>query len=78
MAQLRTTRPFQERFLNGYDRSELRQEVQKVKPKRFQILKKKYATYALGASLALGGLGVPLKMIQNAQGNSGSPGRSVA
>ena len=81
MAELRTTRPFQERFLNGYDRSELRQEVQKVKPQRFHSLKKKYATWALGASLALGGIGIPLKMIQSSQGNAGdagSPGKSVA
>ena len=62
MPDLKTSRPFQERFLDGYDRSQLRQEVQKVKPKRFQGLRKKYATWALGGALALGGLGVPLKM----------------
>src|SRR5579884_1875214 len=62
MTDLKTSRPFQERFLDGYDRSQLRQEVQKVKPKRFQGLRKKYATWALGGALALGGLGVPLKM----------------
>jgi len=81
MAELQTTRHFQERFLNGYDRSELRQEVQKVKPKRFHAMKTKYATWALGATLALGGIGAPLKMINDAQGNAGnagSPGRSVA
>lgn len=81
MAQLNTTRPFQERFLNGYDRSELRQEVQKVKPKRFKGMKSTYATWALGAALALGGIGAPLKIIQSVQGNAGdagSPGRTVA
>lgn len=81
MAQLNTTRPFQERFLNGYDRSELRQEVQKVRPKRFQGMKSTYATWALGAALALGGIGAPLKIIQSVQGNAGdagSPGRTVA
>jgi soluble lytic murein transglycosylase-like protein len=72
MAELKTSRPFQERFLNGFDRSQLRQEVQMAKPRRFKGLRKKYATWALGASLALGGLGVPLKMIQNTQGTAGS------
>jgi hypothetical protein len=76
MAELKTTRPFQERFLNGYDRSELRQEVQKAKPK-FSGLRKKYATWALGASLALGGIGTPLKMIHDAQKPTGGPGRAT-
>jgi soluble lytic murein transglycosylase-like protein len=62
MTELKTSRPFQERFLDGYDRSQLRQEVQKVKPKRFGSLRKKYAGWALGGALALGSLGVPLKM----------------
>ncbi len=58
----KTSRPFQERFLDGFDRSQLRQEVQKVKPKRLSGLRKKYASWALGGALALGSLGVPLKM----------------
>jgi soluble lytic murein transglycosylase-like protein len=67
MAEPKTTRPFQQRFLDGYDRSQLRQEVQKVKPSRFAGLKRKYATWALGASLAFGGIGVPMKMVHDAQ-----------
>jgi soluble lytic murein transglycosylase-like protein len=62
MTEIKTSRPFQERFLDGFDRSQLRQEVQKVKPKRFGSLRKKYAGWALGGALALGSLGVPLKM----------------
>ncbi len=65
MPELNTKRPYQERFLDNFDRSQLRREVQAVKPrKRFQGMRKKYATWALGASLALGGMGVPLKMVQ--------------
>ncbi|HEV7922794.1 MAG TPA: lytic transglycosylase domain-containing protein [Thermoanaerobaculia bacterium] len=64
MAEIRTTRPFQQRFLDGYDRSSLREEVQKVKPQRPGGKRKKYATWALGASLALGGIGTPM-MFQN-------------
>ena len=64
MPEIKTSRPFKERFLNGFDRSELRQEVQSIK--RFKGLRKKYATWALGASLALGGIGAPMKMIHDA------------
>ncbi|PYQ31033.1 MAG: hypothetical protein DMF56_03760 [Acidobacteria bacterium] len=74
MGELKTGRPFRERFLDNFDRSQLRKEVEAVKPRkkqRFAGLRKKYATYALGASLALGGLGVPLKMAQSAQGSGG-------
>lgn len=70
MSELKTRRPYQERFLDNFDRSQLRREVQAVKPTRLTGLKKKYATWALGASLALGGIGAPMKMIH--QGKSGS------
>jgi soluble lytic murein transglycosylase-like protein len=66
MSEVKTSRPFQQRFLDGYSRSELRQEVQKVKP-RFAGLRKKYASWALGATLAFGGMGVPMKMVHDAQ-----------
>jgi soluble lytic murein transglycosylase-like protein len=62
MTEPKTSRPFQERFLDGFDRHELRQEVQKVKPSPMAKIRRKYATWALGGALALGGLGVPLKM----------------
>jgi hypothetical protein len=67
MAELNTTRKFEERFLDGFDRSQLRQAVQKVKPTLRGKMKRKYATWALGASLAFGGIGVPV--IQQMQGN---------
>lgn len=78
MDQPKTSRPFEQRFLDGYGRSELRQEVQKVKPRRFAGLRKKYATWALGASLAFGGLGVPMKMIQNAESTGRTPAVNTA
>lgn len=65
MAELKTSRPFQERFLNGYDRSELRQEVERTK--RMKGLRKKYATWALGGVLAVGSIGAPMKMIHDSQ-----------
>jgi soluble lytic murein transglycosylase-like protein len=60
MTELKTSREFQERFLDGFDRSKLRQEVQKVKPARSSLLSRKYASLVLGATLAIGGLGIPL------------------
>ena len=62
MSEPKTSRPFEERFLDGFDRTELRQEVLKVKPSPMARLRRKYATWALGGALALGGLGVPLKL----------------
>src|SRR5687767_4316010 len=67
MAELKTKRQYEERFLDNYDRSQLRRDVQKVKPSRLSGMRKRYASWALGASLALGGIGVPMKMIQQAQ-----------
>lgn len=73
MSDFKTRRPYQERFLDNFDRSQLRREVQAVKPKqKFAGLKKKYATWALGASLALGGIGAPLKMVQQGNGSNGT------
>ncbi len=68
--ELKTKRPYRERFLDNFDRADLRREVQAVKPRR-KGRGNKYATWALGASLALGGIGAPLKMVQqNAQGSA--------
>ena len=64
MPQPKTRRPFEERFLDNFDRSQLRREVEAVRPRKFAGLKRKYATWALGASLAIGGIGTPLAMIQ--------------
>jgi soluble lytic murein transglycosylase-like protein len=71
MAELKTKRQYEERFLDNYDRSQLRRDIQKVKPSRLSGMKKRYASWALGASLALGGIGVPMKVIQQAQNGPG-------
>jgi soluble lytic murein transglycosylase-like protein len=70
MPELKTQRPYQERFLDNFDRAQLRREVESVKPRRFQGLRKKYATWALGASLAIGGIGAPMKMMQQTAGGT--------
>ena len=70
MGEPKTSRPFEERFLDGYDRHELRNEVRKVKPSRLSGMRRKYATWALGGALAIGGMGIPLKvgqMLKNTQ-----------
>ena len=75
MAQVKTSRPFRERFLDGYDRSQLREEVQKVKPKRFGSLRKKYASWALGGALAISSVGIPMKVgnLLNAASDTAKP-----
>ena len=80
MPEVKTKRPFKERFLDNYDRAQLRREVEAVKPRKpLHGMRKKYATWALGASLALGGIGAPLKMVQqNAQGTPGGKGTQAA
>jgi soluble lytic murein transglycosylase-like protein len=78
MDKLKTSRPFQERFLDGFDRSELRNEVQKVKPRRLSGLRRKYAGWALGASLALGGIGIPLKVTNLLQSDGAKAHKSPA
>jgi transglycosylase-like protein with SLT domain len=76
MPDTKIRRPFQQRFLDGYDRTQLRQEVQKIKPRWFG-LRKKYVTWALGASLAMGGIGAPLKMVHDAHNKVTEPGDRV-
>ncbi len=77
MPELKTRRPYQERFLDNFDRSQLRREVEAVPRRRMKGLKKKYATWALGASLAIGGIGAPLKMVQDDPRNARA-GQKVA
>jgi soluble lytic murein transglycosylase-like protein len=78
MPQLPAKRPYQERFLDNFDRSQLRREVEAVRPRRLAGLKKKYATWALGASLAFGGIGTPMLMMNNMDAaTSGEAARSA-
>lgn len=79
MPQIETKRPYQERFLDNFDRSELRREVEAVRPrKRFAVLRKKYTSWALGATLAFGGIGTPLVMVQNNDTGSAGDHRKIA
>ncbi len=78
MPELKTKRPYQDRFLDNFDRSQLRREVEAVPPRRMKGLRKKYATWALGASLAIGGIGAPLKMANNDQPAGSTKGAKVA
>jgi len=61
MADLKTNRPFEQRFLGGFDRSRLYQEVLKSKKRGLGGLRKRYAGLVLGASLAIGGMGLGIK-----------------
>lgn len=73
MTEVKTSRPFQQRFLDGFDR-QLEREVKTTKPKRFRSLRKKYAAWALGAGLALGGgFGVPMATHAGASSSAPKP-----
>jgi soluble lytic murein transglycosylase-like protein len=65
----KTQRKFEQRFLNHPDRR-IREEAAAVRKGRFNALKKRYGTMLLGASLAMGGLGVgiPMKLGTSPQG----------
>lgn len=72
-------RPYRERFLDNYDRSQLRREVQAVRPKkRLTGFRKKAASWALGASLAVGGIGIAPRMMQSHHGTAASGEESQA
>ncbi len=78
MTEPQTSRPFRERFLDGFDRSQLQKEVQRVKPKRrLSGFRKRAASWGLGATLALGGLGIPLKMGSFHQKTESAPPQSA-
>jgi len=66
MEETKPKREFQQRFLDGFDRTRLRQEVLKT-PRGLSGLKKRYAGMILGASLAVGGL-LPLKGMKSISG----------
>jgi soluble lytic murein transglycosylase-like protein len=72
MPEIKTSRPYKERLLDGFDRSRLREEVRRAKGSRLSGLKKRYASMVLGASLAVGGLGIPLKSMTPNRGDVAS------
>ncbi|HVT05759.1 MAG TPA: lytic transglycosylase domain-containing protein [Thermoanaerobaculia bacterium] len=61
MAEKANDRKFEQRLLDGFDRSRIRQEVMRSRKGDSGWLKKRYATMMLGASLAVGGIGIPMK-----------------
>lgn len=77
MANVQNRRPYRERFLDNFDRSQLAKEVAAVRPRRLTGLRKQYASWALGASLALGGIGIPLKMVPQGTGGVSSVASGV-
>lgn len=72
--QNRPMRPWRERVIEGFDRSRLRQEALKARRKRFRKVREKYGTMLLGASLAVGGIGVPMSASRS---NAPDPAESV-
>ncbi|HSN67615.1 MAG TPA: lytic transglycosylase domain-containing protein [Thermoanaerobaculia bacterium] len=71
--QVQIPRQWHERVIEGFDRSRIRQEAMKVRRKRFAGLRKRYGTMLLGASLAVGGIGIPMSANRQAP----SPGADL-
>lgn len=67
-------RPFQQRLLDTFDRSRIREAARGSKPKKGG-LRHRYATLVLGASLAVGGVGIPSKFIQGFTGERNARGK---
>ena len=72
MTEIKTNRPFEQRVVDGFDRSRIHQAALKSKAKKFGKLKQRYATLLLGASLAVGGVGIPLKSASMAKNDAGT------
>lgn len=68
MASDRPTREFRQRVIDTYDRSRIQEIARSARPRRRDVLRKRYATLVLGASLAVGGIGVPMKMATSLKG----------
>ncbi len=78
MTEPEARRSFQQRLLDGVDRSRIREEALRVRSKRFRALKKRYGTILLGASLAVGGIGIPLRAQRmNPTDRVGTPAEAV-
>lgn len=61
MGPAKTTRRFEQRFLD-HPESRLRESAGKARKGRFDSMKKRYTMMVLGGALAIGGLGIPLKI----------------
>lgn len=64
--EIKTPRAWKERVIEGFDRSRIRQEMLKTRRPRFRKLRNRYGSMVLGASLAVGGLGIPMAASRDA------------
>ena len=78
MEDRRTSRQFQQRATDRVDRSQIQRAVLQVKGRRSEKLKKRYATLMLGATLALGGVGIPFKMLHGGTTETALGGSAAA
>lgn len=62
MPELKTNREFRERVLDSFDRSKIQREVARARAGKFGSFRKRTAGMVLGASLAMGGLGLGAKL----------------
>ena len=66
-------RPFRDRLLDGFDRSRIRRELNRVRRNRVRSVGRRYATMVFGASLAVGGVGIPLSIVDTTHTSTNAP-----
>lgn len=59
-------RQFRDRLLDGFDRSKIRRELTTVRRGRVRNMGRRYTTMMMGASLAVGGVGIPMSIAKKA------------
>ena len=70
-------RQFRDRLLDGFDRSRIRRELTAVRRGRLRNMSRRYTTMMMGASLAVGGVGIPMSIAKKAE-TVGSPGTTIS
>lgn len=65
MTELKTKREYRERVLDSFDRSRIHREVARARGGKFEQMWKRTAGVVLGATLAVGGLGLGSRMDRN-------------
>jgi soluble lytic murein transglycosylase-like protein len=81
MTQPKTKRQFEQRMVDSFDRSRIRDVARATKGQKLKGLRKRYATLLIGCSLAVGGIGAPMKFAEASKARhkaAGNPGSIVS
>jgi soluble lytic murein transglycosylase-like protein len=78
MGEIDTKRPYKERVLDSFDRSRIQREVARARGGKLGAMRRRTAHVVLGASLALGGLGLGSKLGSESKSNPGESKRGAS